>query len=728
VVDLTSRFGPDERLDWTPPPGRWVVLRLGASLTGKINHPASPEGTGLEVDKLDETAVRNYFNTYLDLYKSASGPLMGKRGLQYIIQDSWEAGFSNWTPSLVSEFTRLRGYSPIPYLPVLTGRVVESAAASDRFLWDYRQTLSDLVVKNHYDQVTDLLRERGMGRYTEAHETGRALLADGMDIKRRADVPMSAIWTSAPGEDPENIGASVDIRESASVAHIYGQNLVAAESLTTGAHAWAWAPELLKPTADKALALGLNRFVIHTSVHQPSVDRAPGLTLGQFGQWFTRHETWSGLAKPWIDYLARSSFMLQQGRFVGDVLYFYGEDTNLTALFAERLPSVPAGYNYDFANASVIVHELAVREDALETRSGGRYRLLALDPNTTRMSLPVLRRIRDLVAAGASVVGPKPIATPSLVDDAAEFKRIADALWPGGAAVHAFGKGRVFQDLPIAEALRSMNVAPDLATPEGSKLLFVHRQLADGDAYYVASRSRAAQRVDASFRVSGMEPELWRADTGRTEPASFSIEGGRTTVPLRLDPYETVFVVFRKPSGQTRREVAQPIERPLLTVTGPWAVEFQAGRGAPAAVAVPELASWSDSSDPGVRYFSGTGTYRKEITADAAWLKKGRRVMLDLGSVKNLAEVRVNGKAMGILWKAPFTIDITKALRPGRNAIEIGVTNLWVNRLIGDQQPGATKYSFTTERPYTAESPLLPSGLLGPVRLIQSVQNVKAAD
>ena len=422
VVDLMNKMRADGTLEWTPPPGRWAVMRLGYSLLGITNHPASPEATGPEVDKLNREYVKDYFDKYLSQYKDTVGPLMGKRGLQYVITDSWEAGAQNWTDDMMAEFTKRRGYDMHPWLPVLTGRVVESAEASDRFLWDFRKTIGELTAENHYDQITASLHDRGMGRYSESHESGRAFVGDGMAVKRTADIPMSAMWVPRPGEKGEPYGYDADIRESASVAHIYGQNLVAAESLTAIGSAWAWAPETLKPTADKELANGLNRFVIHTSVHQPVLDKIPGLGLGPFGQWFTRNETWAELARPWTTYLARSSYLLQQGKFAADVLYYYGEDSNITALFGHKSPDVPASYNFDYVNADAWCNQMAVQSGRITTPTGMSYTLLALDPNSRHMSLSVLRKIRDLVDAGASVVGPKPIDSPSLSDDQAEVQ------------------------------------------------------------------------------------------------------------------------------------------------------------------------------------------------------------------------------------------------------------------------------------------------------------------
>jgi (4-O-methyl)-D-glucuronate---lignin esterase len=723
VIDLTAKMRPDGSLDWTPPPGQWVVLRLGYSLLGITNHPASPEATGLEVDKLNKAFVKAYADKYLDNYKETVGPLMGKRGLQYVVTDSWEAGAQNWTDDMIAEFTKRRGYDMRPWLPVLTGRVVESAEASDRFLWDFRRTISDLVAENHYDEIGQLLHERGMGRYSESHESGRAFIGDGMEVKRNADIPMSAMWTQMPGVNAEVYRYNADVRESASVAHIYGQNLVAAESLTASSGAWAWSPETLKPTADKELAMGLNRFVIHTSVHQPVNDKIPGLGLGPFGQWFTRHETWAEIAQPWVTYLARSSYMLQQGKFAADVAYFYGEDSNITALFGNKSPDIPAGYNFDYINADAILHRLDVKDGRLTTPSGMSYRVLALDPNSRHMSLPVLRKIRDLVDAGAAVAGPKPIDSPSLADDQAEVQRIASELFGSGDGEHSRGRGKVYAGQTLAQALAALNVAPDFeyAKPQAdSNFLYVHRKLTDGEIYWVDNRNARAESVQASFRVQGKAAELWHADTGIMEPASYETTAGRTTVPLALEPYGAVFVVFRKAAPAPSRMLPKHAEREVATIEGSWEVAFQPDRGAPAKITLDSLSSWAANSDAGVKYFSGAGTYTKSVDAPAAWFRTGARIWLDLGDVKNLAQVSVNGKLLGILWKTPFRVDVTGALKPGANSVEIKVTNLWVNRLIGDQQPGVQKkYTYTTQQFYRENSPLLPSGLLGPVRVLR---------
>ena len=721
VMDLTAQMHSDGTLDWTPPPGRWVVVRLGYSLTGTLNNPAEPEATGLEIDKLNATYVREYFHRYLDNLQDATGGLMGKRGLQYVVTDSWEDGTQNWTDDMLAQFKAHRGYDMHPWMPVLTGHVVESSEASDRFLYDFRKTLSDLVTENHYDQMTVLLHARGMGRYSESNEQSRSLIGDGMEVKRTADIPMGALWVPIPSATRD-----ADLRESASVAHIYGQNLVAAESLTTAIGAWAWSPETLKPAADRELAMGVNRFVIHTSVHQPLDDKVPGLGLGMYGQWFTRHETWAELAKPWMTYLARSSYMLQQGKMVADVAYLYGEDANITQLFSIQGPDVPAGYNFDYVNSDVVLHCLSVKNGRLLTPGGASYRVLALDSSTRRMTLPVLRKLRDLVNDGAVVVGPIPIDSPSLSDDQAKFKTIAGQLFGSGTGDHSCGKGRVFAGQTLAEALRKLKVTQDFQITEAqpdTNLFFVHRHISDGEIYWVNNSNNRAETVNAVFRVAGKAPELWHADTGKMEATSYRIADNRTIVPLRLGPYDAVFIVFRRNADVPSRSIRLPIETTVASIEGPWEVQFQPGRGAPAECSFEKLVSWTENNDSGVKYFSGTATYSKSFQAPLKWFSTGARLWMDLGDVKNIAEVSVNGKYLGIVWKPPFRVDVTGIVKPGTNALEIKVTNLWVNRLIGDQQPDASKkYTYTTTRFYRADSTLLPSGLLGPVQIVQSVQ------
>jgi hypothetical protein len=708
VIDLTDKMLPDGTLNWqAPPSGRsdasaegatWMVVRLGYSLTGRQNHPASPEATGLEVDKLDKEAVRRYINTYLDMYKDATGGLMGAKGLQYMVLDSYEAGHMNWSKDFPAEFQKRRGYDLIKWIPVLTGRIVNSLEASEKFLWDFRKTIGEMIAENHYDVIGEELHKRGMKRYTESHEGGRIYLADGMDVKRYAEIPMAAMWTpgSLAGGNNEEVRSEADIREAASVANIYGQNIVAAESMTSIQNAFSWHPEKLKRTADLEMASGLNRFVIHTSVHQP-LDKGPGFSLGPFGQYFTRLETWAEAGgKAWMGYLGRSSYMLQQGKNVADILYLYGENTNITWICREKLPNIPAGYEFDFVNSSALLNVINAQNGKLVAKSGNSYNVLMLDESAKLMTLSVLKRIKTLVDAGVKVIGAKPEKSPSLSDNDAEFQKLATEIW-AKSNVTTFDKTNLNPDVIISNAK--------------NKILFRHRQTADQDIYWFNNRNVNATTAEVSFRVTGKIPELWNPVSGKTEKISYQIKGGRTIIPLKFESWDAFFIVFKDKATANSIAIATKAETTLATISTPWKVNFNDKN-----VSFDKLTSWTENTDSDVKYFSGTATYTNTFKAPKPPM--GALAVLDLGEVKNIAEVIINGKNVGTAWKKPFKLDISEAIKAGENTIEVKVTNLWVNRLIGDAQPDVKqKTTFTTMPFYRGKEALLPSGLLGEVKI-----------
>jgi hypothetical protein len=414
--------------------------------------------------------------------------------------------------------------------------------------------------------------------------------------------------------------------------------------------------------------------------------------------------------------------MLQQGQFIADVAYLYGEGNNITALFGQQLPKVPQGYEYDFVNADALLNVLKAEGNIITTPSGMNYKLLVLDESTRQMTLPVLNRINDMVAAGAIVCGPKPETTPSLSDDQSEFTTLMNALWPEGKGEKTTGKGKVYSGYSVKEVLDLQSIVPDFSYSkqnEDAEVLYVHRKLDNSDLYWVNNRKDRAEEIEAAFRVEGKIPEIWHPETGLIKQTSYRIEGGVTFVPLHLEPSDAVFVVFRNKARQNSVTIEKSQEKVLTEIPAPWKVTFQEKRGAPADASFDALTPWNENTDPGIRYFSGTGTYAKVIDVPAEWLNENSSVWLDLGVVKNLAEVIVNGKSLGIVWKTPFRINVTDAIKEGVNSLEIKVTNLWVNRLIGDQQPDAKeKLTYTTQAFYQANSPLLPSGLVGPVRMI----------
>jgi hypothetical protein len=704
VVNLTDHMNADGVLDWTPPPGRWVVLRMGYSLTGTQNHPATAEATGLEVDKLSRAHVHDYIEHYLATYG---------RGPNSLTVDSTEVGAQNWTETILDDFRRLRGYDPLPWLPALTGATVASAADSDKFLWDFRRTIAQLLAQNHYGEIARVAGQHGLIDYAEALEDHRPTFGDDIEMRSFAKIPMAAMWAYGSRREPLPTYVA-DIQGAASVAHVYGRDLVAAESLTSAGQPWGYSPRTLKPVVDMEFVLGVNRIVIHTSVHQP-VDRAPGLSLFAYGQFFNRLESWADQAGGWITYIARCSWLLQQGRHAADIVYFYGEEAPVTGLFGDKTVDVPRGYGFDFVGSDALLHQLSVDHGALVTGSGMRYRLLYLGGSSRFMTLAALQRISDLVAQGAVVVGARPSGSPSLSDDAARFEATAQALFGNDGKEHGFGQGRVYPSASLSDALASLKLAPDFdfTAQADSEVLAIHRHVTDGEIYFLTNRLDRPEKIQASFRVEGLAAEIWDAVTGTIVKAQTVQRDGRSTVAMALPAYGSAFVVFRKSTAASSSTLASSAV--VQELRGPWRITFQPGRGVNKPVTQTSLSSWSE--DPGTRYFSGVATYEKQFVLPQS--VRGARLTLDLGDVRDVAEVSLNGKVLGTAWTAPFAVALTNA-RPGINRLTVKVANLWVNRLIGDAQ-GGKKYGFATIPTYRADAPLRPSGLLGPVTVRREI-------
>jgi hypothetical protein len=699
-VEDFSLIDRDEwgRIIWDIPPGRWRIYWFGVSLTGKKNHPAPPEATGLEVDKLDPQAWEAYFKEFFRIYQGAP--------VQYVLTDSYEAGQMTWTRNMFEEFKERRGYSLYPWLPALTGEILISTEETEHFLFDWRRTLGELMAEN-YDRLGTIAREAGYkGRYAESHENGRLFVGDGMDLKRSADIPMSAIWMDNAGDGSAIPMAMADIRESASVAHIWGQNIVAAESFTTsgrGGKNYSYCPENMKNTADIALSCGLNRFVIHESSHQPDDTHRPGLDLLGYGQWFNRHDTWAEEARPWIDYLARSSYLLQQGLYKADILYYYGEDNCITGLFGKQLPEIPHGYAYDFINPYGLQRSVFPIDGNLVTESGMSYKLLVLGPNCRTMSFALLKRILYLAESGIAVCGTLPERCAALADDQKAFEL---TLWQ---------LKRHFLDMPVEEALKAKGIEPDFV---GDKdWAYVHRETDREDIYWLRNFSGKAGSDVILLRGGKGQPRVLDPVTGKIRRVNGGTSAdGYRFFELSLEADDALFVVIPK-AQEVEVPVVLPQKFPILTLEGSWMLYFESGLGAPSTVIFEKLMSYTESQVPAIRYYSGTVTYQKNFNLLRKQLRGATAFEIDLGDVKNLARVSVNGHDLGVVWKAPFRVDVPKeCLHSGMNTLEVKVINLWPNRIIGDMQPGnRRKWTYTASNWYTADSPLLPSGLLGPV-------------
>ena len=705
VVVLTDRMAADGRLVCRLPEGRWRIYRFGASLTGKMNHPASPNATGLEVDKLDKEAWERYFHTYLEMYKEAAGGMLGQRGITHLLVDSFEAKSETWTPSLPEEFRQRRGYDLLPWMPVLAGEIIGDAATSERFLFDWRKTLGELFTEN-YARIGEIIKDFGMkGTYIEGHETGRAFVGDGMDAKKAATIPMSAIWMTDSPSGSMMPSAITDIRESASVAHIYGQNIAAAESFTVSGEekkAYTYYPGNIKPVADMALASGLNRFIVHDSASQPSDDYLPGLGLFKYGQWFHRNETWAPYAKVWTDYLARSCQLLQTGRNVADILLFYGEDTNVTAVYGGEafrfLPEIPAGFNFDFASPDVLLHCVHVEDGCLVTESGQRYSVLMLGRSARVVSEELQDRFEAFRKAGVTIVAEKE-ALPGGI--------LPDVVFPQGSV-----PARVFGDgAPVPQNSRGHETLLQ-------GIQFVHRSIpgAGTEIYWLRNFTGKQQDGTVRFRTGARYAALLNPETGEAFAQDCTPAGnGYTALQVSLAPGDAMFYVLtEKPLGVSacRKTGAEKWALPLDRY---WDVEFVQKGGERALETFSVLNDWTTNSDPVVKYFSGTAHYTTHFRVDS--LEGIGEARLDLGKVAVMAEVIVNGHPAGVLWHAPYvSADILPYLKKGDNTLEVKVTNLWVNRMIGDRQKNAAPVT-NVRRFYEAGDKLLPSGLLGPVVL-----------
>ena len=706
VLDVTP-FCKDGRLVWDVPEGRWRIYRFSYNLRGRRNSPASPEATGLESDKLSAKATVDYFHSYLDLYNDATGGKVGKL-LTHLMLDSYEAGCQTWTDDMLREFRDRRSYDLLKWLPALAGQIIESSEETDRFLQDWRRTLGEMMAEYHFDALKPVLEEYGLKRYTEFHEVGRAFPADGMDVKKNADIPMSAFWTRPNGLTDQMY--LTDIRESASVAHIYGRNVVAAESFTTNGRmegpdgtllSWNMTPERMKGAANLALSNGLNRFVIHCSVHQPVDDKIPGLSLSQYGLWFQRHETWAHEASVWTAYLTRSSYLLRQGRFVADVAYLVSETANISDRFMNEAPCVPEGYAYDFINRDAVCSGVV------------SHKAVLLDPEIRYMSVELLEGLRTLAEKGVIIAGKEPETSLGLHKDEVKFRSLVDDIWHSGRRnVVTFGEAE--KALADAGCVRDVDFGP--ATSEG--LAFVHRSLDDGELYFISSVRDSAMVLPVSFNVTGRKPLILHADSGIVEPASYRMENGRTTVYLDMGERDAQFVLFGENTGVAGVSVPKPSVVSEMALDGGWTVGFQNGRGAPESITLDSLMLLSKHPEDGVRFFSGPAAYSKSFRIKG--VRKGDRYVLSLGEVFNMARVKVNGIDCGLAWQHPFEVDITSAVRNGMNTMEIEVTDSWANRIIGDTYPGVTQITWVSPNLYSPQSPLCPSGLGGPVVIRKS--------
>jgi hypothetical protein len=722
VVVLTAKLNPDGVLSWDAPPGTWRIFRFGYTIGNHAYVSTSSDGWGgFALDVYSRTAFQDYWDAVVEPLIADAGPLAGKT-LKYLHTDSWEIELANWTPLLPEEFKQRRGYELTPWLPVLAGCIVNSREESDRFLFDYRQTLGDLAVDDHYRLFRDNAHRHGLGIHPESGGP-HAVPIDAQRCLGWDDVPMSEFWawswTHRVGDRNRFF-----VKQPASAAHTYGHRLTQDEGFTTiGPH---WQEKLwdnLKPSFDQALCEGMNRLVWHAFVCSPEDTGIPGQQYFA-GTHLNPKVTWWAKSAPFFGYIDRCQFLLQRGLFVADVLYYYGDHVpNFSQLKASDPAHCEPGYDYDVITAEALRERATVRAGKIVLPDGMSYRVLVL-PDRDQISLPVLEKIRQLVLAGATVIGPRPTRGETLNERSATdaaIKRIGGELWSGQT-----GLGRVLSGKTVREVLRGDGVPPDFESNShpATPLDYLHRADDGTEIYFVANRSTNPVSADCGFRVAGKAPELWDAVTGEKRfAAAYEEKEGRTSVPLDFGPCGSWFVIFREPSSAhpAGAKANAPKLEPVAELGGAWTVHFDPQWGGPATAQFATLASWPTLPEPGIKFYSGTATYEKTFASDPARPRPtGARMVLDLGNLRELAEIKVNGQSCGIVWCPPFRADVTDALKSGENHLEIEVVNFWPNRIIGDAGlPPARRFTRTNIRKLTAQTPLEPAGLFGPVRLLE---------
>ncbi|MBW4026717.1 MAG: glycoside hydrolase [Acidobacteria bacterium] len=764
VINVSAFANANGLLQWTFPSGTWEVLRIGYTNSGAKVSTSSGAWQGLAIDYMSRRAFDHYWRQTVAPLLDAARPYLGT-SLRYLVTDSWELGGTNWTEGFRHEFLARRVYDPLPYLPVIAGRIVQDRATSNRFLADLRRTVGDLIVSNHYDYFAEHAAKYGLGIHPESGGPHGAPI-DALETFRNAAFAQTEFW-AVSGWHRVKDNQRFFVKEASSAAHIYGKPYAAAEGFTSMGLAWAESPGAnLKPTFDQALTEGLNRLIWHEFTSVPKEFGVPGREYFA-GTHLNPNTTWWNQAGPILLAMNRAQFLMQQGRSISDLLYYRGDQVpGFVRVKADDPAHVLPGYDYDVTDEDALLHRITWSAGRLATPEGLQYRALAL-PRSGSLSLPALRWIERYVKAGGLLIGSRPQGPLGLLapQEQRDYDEIANRMWQGceGRQLASYGKGRIYCTLDSHAALLAFGVAADFSYSGEGTFDYIHRRTASADIYFVRNESNKPAHGILNFRIHGRTPELWQMDTGAISPAPVYTEhAGRTAVPLSFPASGSAFVIFRQPatlhavqvkrdganvfpsaipgSGlyATRRgtlattepgnyavdrsdgsqkhfKVARPVDEPKFEAQ--WKLTFPAGWGAPAAVSLAKFDSWTASSNPDIRYFSGTAVYHGTLDVPADAALGGKQVWLDLGDVHEVATVMINGKQIETLWHAPFRVRIDQSLHAGSNRVEVHVTNLWPNRLIGDLQPGAHRYTQTNVNAYKKDSPLMPSGLLSPLSL-----------
>ena len=722
VINLTSKMDAAGRLHWDAPAGNWKIFRFVQVPTGASNV------WGYFNDSMSTEAMdKQWAVTMAPLLKQMTPE--ERKAIKGIEDDSWEAGVTTWTKLFPGEFQKRRGYNLIPYLPIIAGAEMADADTRARVKRDYTLTISDLIADYHYAYLNKLANDNGLTFHSEAAGPNYDQ-ADLLKTSSRVSDAMAEFWM--PSAHRSTMDSRFLLRNAANANHIYGRDITMCESFTSLGPEWEETPFTMKPVADQAFCDGLNKICVHNFSQSPSLTAKPGY-IYVAGTHYEPGVTWWDEAGAFNTYLARCSFMLQQGKFVADAIFYHGDNIG----HGEQRKTIPAtlgeGYDHDNCNSEVLLTRMKVRDGRIILTDGMSYRVLVL-PDRQSMPFEDLQKMATLVQDGATIIGPPPTAMSGMIldpNDQKQFDALTASLWGGldgtNETQKQVGAGHVFWGQTVRRVLHEHNTPPDFeqtGCSDSGKIDWIHRAGDGVDIYYVASRWQDPENVTCTFRVSGKQPELWNPVTGEIRAATaFQQVNGRTIVPIEFGPYGSVFIVFRKPiptdiSGRTTSNY--PALHPLMTLSGPWIVNFDPKWGGPATATFDQLVDWTNRPEEGIKFYSGTAVYHKKFDLSET-PSKGQRLILDLGEVHEVASVRLNGKDLGVVWDKTARLDITSAANKGDNDLEVTVVNLWPNRLKEDESlPKEKRLTETNIHKFTTASPLLPSGLVGPVSILMT--------
>ena len=773
MINISKFVDANGTLSWLSPKGKWRIIRMGYTSTGHENATAGA-GRGLEVDKFNAEAVRFQLDHWFGEMLRTAGPELASKVVKILHMDSWECGSQNWSPVFQAEFKKRRGYDIVDYLPVMAGIPLNDIETSEKILYDVRKTISELIVDNFFGTLADEAKKAGVKFSSE--NVAPTMMSDGLLHFKHIDYPSGEFWLRSPTHDKPN-----DMLDAISGGHIYGKDIIQAEAFTQLKMDWDEHPGNLKTLADRNYALGINRFFYHVFVHNPWTDRKPGMTLDGVGSYFQRDQTWWKPGKAWVDYCQRVQFQLQKGTPVIDLAVFIGEDFPSRSMLPDRLvPFIPNifgkerieseairlknegqpsikmpkevtstknstdlsqwtnamnGYQYDSFNADVLLNNAKVENGKVVFSNSIKYGAL-LFPGSHKMapnkmiSLALAEKILELLKEGATVfIDEKPNLQPGIQSEADQKKwqNVIDEIWNNSnASTWKIGKGTVVK-LPylgndFAEIGISQDVFfPNLSRSESETIAWTHRKSEMEEIYFLSNQKEEKRKFEASFRVVGKIPQWYNPITDKTSAlANWKIENRRTIVSIHLEANESGFVIFKE---ETTAILAQGYQKGMefesvQPLDENWELQFDSEYKAPnEVVKINKLFDWSTSENDQIKYYSGTAIYKK----DFIWKGNNKdKFWLDLGTIANIAEVSINGKDYGTIWTFPYKTDISKALKKGKNTIEIKVTNTWANRLIGDEKlPKEERLTWTTAPFRLAGEPLLKAGLLGPVTIVK---------